>query len=141
MLKKAKNKLPNLSIVEELKESSLEALSKGHFLHSVIIIFQIVESLLRIAVRGYGKGYGISEENLKKAADEEISFPRLVLHFDLIYPDNCLGKRLLKFNTERNYIIHHLFFSQSIITLKNRAEKFCLEGVRLNQELQKLLEV
>ncbi len=64
-----KIKKPNLEIIEDLKNSSLDAFEHGHYLQSAIIIFQTVENLLRIAIRGYGKGHGISEDSLKKAAD------------------------------------------------------------------------
>ena len=109
MARRTKYKTPNLDIIEDLEKSVLDSLEQGHYLQSAIIIFQTVEHLLRIAIRGYGKGHGISEDSLKKAADEEISFYRLVLHLDLIYPENGLSRRLLQFNKERNRIIHSLF--------------------------------
>lgn len=137
-----KRKLPNLAIVEELKKASLESFSHGHYLQSAIIIFQTVESLLRIAIRAYGKDYGVSEVNLQEAANIEISFARLVLHFNLIYPENGLDKRLREFNKKRNRIIHRLFIDfESMSRLKEHLKKFCMEGISLNKELRKLLGV
>lgn len=142
MPSKTKRKLPNLTIVEDLKNASLKSFEHGHYLQSAIIIFQTVEILLRITIRAYGKKRGVTEENLKKSADEEISFAKLVLHFNLIYPENRLGQRLLEFNSERNRIIHRLFIEfESISSLEKHAKDLCLHGIKLNQDLRKLLGV
>jgi len=137
-----KNKKPNFEIIEDLKNSSLDSFKQKHYLQSAIIIFQTVENLLRIAIRGFGKGHGISDDSLKKAADEEISFYRLVLHFDLINPENGLSKRLLKFNKERNRIMHSLFVDyESMTDLEESLQEFCMDGIKLNQDIRKLLGI
>ena len=59
-----KNKLPNLNIIDVLKQASLDAFAQQHFLESAIIIFQTIEFLLRVAIKGYGRGHGVSEEIL-----------------------------------------------------------------------------
>ena len=142
MARQQKRKLPNLSIIEDLKNASLESFKQGHYLQSGIIIFQIVESLLRIAIRAYGRGNNIDEESLQKAADDEISFARLVLHFNLIYPENKIGKKLTEFNNTRNRIIHRLFIDfESMNSLEECLKDFCMEGIKLNQLITKLLGV
>ncbi len=135
-----KNTLPNIDIIDELKKASLDAFEHDHFLQSAIILFQLVEGLLRIAISGFGRNHGVSEENLKKAANNEQSFARLVLYLDLIYPENGLGNRLLNFNNKRNLIMHKIFYKfHSMDTLRNEVKDFICEAVKLNGELQKLL--
>ena len=42
---------PNLDIIDGLREASLDALKSGHTVESAIILFQTIESLLRIGIR------------------------------------------------------------------------------------------
>ncbi len=136
-----KNKEPKFSLVDELKESSLEAFGKGHCLHSAIIIFQTVECLLRIAINAFGRAHGVSEDNLKKVADE-ISFYKLVLNLEVISPKNGLGERLYKFGNLRNSIMHRLFTKfETLESLKEQVNDFCIEGVKLNEDLRNLMGV
>ncbi len=137
-----KNKSPNFNIIDDLKQASLDAFGNQHYLESAIIIFQTIEFLLRMAVKGSGRGHGVSEENIKTCSDDERSFSRLVLYLDLIKPDNGLSEKLLDLNKQRNSIVHRLFYEfDSFDSLKDQVEEFCLKGARLNEELRDFLGV
>jgi hypothetical protein len=129
-------------LIDQLKQSSLLAFEQGHYFQSGIILFQTVEILLRICVSAYGRSHGVTESVLRECVDNEISFRRLTLYFDLIYPKNGLGERLRKLNTSRNAFMHEAFYqSTSMDSLNKRLEEFCKETVDLNTELQKLIGV
>ena len=138
----SKKKSPNLNIIDGLKQASLDAFKDQHYLESSIIIFQTIEFLLRLAIKGYGRPHGVSDENIKKCSDDEISFSQLVLYLDLIKPENGLGEKLLDLNKERNAIVHRLFYEfDSFDSLQDQVKEFCLKGVRLNKELREFLGV
>jgi hypothetical protein len=132
----------NLKIIEEMKESSLSAYQQGHYFQSGIILFQMVEILLRICTSAYGRSRGVAPSILTECTDNEMSFRRLTLYFDLVYPKNGVGERLRQLNTRRNAFMHQAFFqSNSLAKLNKSLEEFCKESVDLNTELRKLIGV
>lgn len=131
---------PNIDYTLELQARALESLKAGHHLEASIIIFQLVEIFLRIAIRGFGAGAGVRDSTLTKCAEEEISFYRLTLYLDLILPANDVSGELRGLSKERNRIMHKLFFEfTEIISLNEALEAFCLKGVNLQNKLRSLL--
>ncbi len=131
---------PNIDYTLELQARALEALKAGHHLEASIIIFQLVEIFLRIAIRGFGAGSGVCDSTLTKCAEEEISFYRLTLYLDLILPANEVSEELRGLSRERNRIMHKLFFEFTEISSLNEVLKaFCLKGVNLQNKLRSLL--
>ncbi|MFI5142569.1 MAG: hypothetical protein ACHQQS_09175 [Thermoanaerobaculales bacterium] len=132
----------NLSVIADLKEAALSAVKHGHSLEAAVILFQMVEGLLRIAVRVFGRTRGVSENVLAKVADKEQSFARLVMHLDLVCPRNGLSARLLALNTSRNRLMHSLFGKfQSVDQIRDELNSFGTEAVALNKEIRQLLGV
>ena len=133
--------LPGLPVIDGLAVASREAFEHQHFLESAIIIFQAIEFLLRLAIRRFGERRGVSEMSLVRAAEREMSFRRLVLHLDLVYPENKVSRRLLSLNRRRNSIIHRLSDEfESIETLHGRIETLCTKGFELYKGLRELAE-
>jgi hypothetical protein len=130
------------TLIDELKRSSLNAFEQGQYLQSGIILFQTVEILLRICVSAYGRSHGVAESVLKECVDNEISFRRLTLYCDLIFPKNGVGERLRKLNAKRNAFMHEAFYqAPSLEDLNKGLIESCKESVDLNAELRKLIGV
>jgi len=123
-----------------LEDRALESLKAGHHLEAAIIIFQSVEIFLRIAIKGFGDGAGVRGSTLKKCSEDEISFYKLTLYFDLICPDNKVCEELRELNANRNRLMHKLFFEFAELNSLNESLKsFCLKGVELQNKLRDLL--
>lgn len=126
----------NVEIMEQLRKAVNDATDRGDYLPAAIYIFQMLEGTLRMHINWLAREKNVSEENIKRISEDEIVFPRLVLYFDVLRPDNGLSERLLNLNKKRNSIIHRLFFDfESLDSLKEFLEGFCQEGI----ELYKLL--
>jgi hypothetical protein len=110
-----------------LREIATRAFENGHYLESAIINFQTVEFCLRLVIHLLAVRAGISESPMKRLEDEQ-SFFRLVLYFDLLKPGNILSQRLIKFNNDRNDFMHKLYYSESVKSLETDLRKFCSEG-------------
>ena len=82
-------------MIKDLVAAAVAAVEKQNYFEASIIIFQTVEGLLRIAIKVFGEAHGATSETPEKCADNETSFWRLVLHFDMIHPDNLLAKGCL----------------------------------------------
>ncbi len=135
-----KEKPANMRLMKELVRAAVGAIENQHFFDASIIIFQTVEGLLRIAIKAYGERQGISKANLHKCAENERSFWRLVLHLDMVCPENGLGKRLLALNGKRNKVMHRIFYDfDSLEHLGGETRSFCKEAMELNVALQALL--
>ncbi|MBI4379855.1 MAG: hypothetical protein HY574_01495 [candidate division NC10 bacterium] len=133
---------PNLAVVDALKEASLKAFREGHSLESAVIIFQTVDVLLRMSIKAFARSRGVSNVSLNKVAEDEQSFSRLVLYFDLVCPSNILSDRLRHLNSQRNAVLHRLFYNfDSIESLRSELSEFCVEAAKLNQELRRFVGV
>jgi hypothetical protein len=140
-MKKTERRLADRKIIGDLIRTAVTAAERQHYFEASIIIFQTVEGLLRIAIKVFGEAHGASKATLEKCADNETSFWRLVLHFDMIHPDNALGQRLLALNARRNKIMHRLFYDfDSLEHLEDELKAFCKEAMALNMALQESLE-
>lgn len=142
-MRKVEESLANQGIVRDLVKAAVAAIEgQQSMFEASIIIFQTVEGLLRIAIKVFGEAHGMSRANLQKCADKETSFWRLVLHLDMIHPGNGLGKRLLALNSQRNKIMHRLFYDfDSMEHLQDEIKTFCREAMELNVSLQRTLGV
>lgn len=130
---------PNLAVIDDLKDAAGDAFEHGHYLESAMILFQTIESPLRMSIRRFGKAR-VSESSLRMAADRESSFRRLVLHLDLVYPENGLSERLVALNRQRNTLTHRLFGEfESIDALHDQVRDLCVEGMEAHQDLRSLL--
>ncbi len=133
-------KYPIIDYALKLQDRVLESLKSGHYLEASIIIFQSVEIFLRIAIEGFGNGAGVRDSTLKKCAEDEISFYKLTLYFDLIFPENEVCDELREFNTQRNRIMHKLFFEfKELSSVDESLKAFILKGVELQNKLRDLL--
>ena len=131
---------PNIDYGSELQARALDSIKTGHCLEASIIIFQLLEIFLRIAIRGFGAGSGVCDSTLAKCAEEENSFYRLTLYLDLILPANEISEELRDLSKERNRIMHKLFFEFNEVSSLNEALKaFCLKGVNLHNKIILLL--
>jgi len=129
-------------MIRDLVTAAVTAVEKQDYFEASIIMFQTVEGLLRIAIKVFGEAHGATSETLEKCADNETSFWRLVLHFDMICPDNLLGQRLLALNARRNKAMHRLFYDfKTMEHLQEELKAFCKEAMALNMALQKALEI
>lgn len=129
-------------MIGELKEASLDAFKHKHYLQSAVIIFQTVDILLRIMISGIARSKGIDENIRKEIAEKETSFYRLVLYLNLLDPANELLEKLSSFNKTRNDIMHKLFLEfEDMAEYEKTLQDFCMEGVHLNEQLRKMMEV
>jgi hypothetical protein len=134
------NRYPNIDYSLGLQERALQSLGAGHHLEASIIIFQLVEIFLRLAIRGFGAGSQVRDNTLTKCAEEETSFYRLTLYLDLVLPINNVSEELRDLNKERNRIMHKLFFEFiDTASLNEALKEFCLKGVNLQNRLRSLL--
>lgn len=132
--------LANQGLIRDLVKAAVVAAEKQNYFEASIIMFQAVEGLLRIAIKVFGQGHGASKVTLEKCADNETSFWRLVLHLDMIRPENVLGRRLLALNAQRNKIMHRLFYDfDSMEHLQEELRAFCKKAMELNVLLQETL--
>lgn len=122
--------------MEELRKVANNSFNQGDYLQSALVIIQMVEGLLRMEINWFALINNIPERVIKRASVEEQSFYRLVVYLDLVKPDNDLSERLIKFNSDRNKIIHRLFYEfESFASLKKHLVKFCKEGLNLFHNL------
>ena len=139
-MSKAERRLANQELIRNLIVTAVAAVEKQNYFEASIILFQTVEGLLRIAVKLFAEGHGASKGTLEKCADNETSFWRLVLHLDMIRPDNGLGAQLLALNAQRNKIMHRLFYDfDSAEQLQQELRSFCKKAMAVNVALQKAL--
>lgn len=137
---KKERQFANQEIIRDLVKRAVTAVENQHFFEASIIIFQTVEGLLRIAIQVFGKAHGIAPQTLQKCSDNETSFWRLVMHYDIVCPGNGLGGQLLALNARRNRIMHRLFYDfDSMEHLQAQMKAFCKEAMTLNMALQKAL--
>ena len=142
MMPKAEGRVANQELIRNLIRFAVAAVEKQHYFEASIILFQTVEGLLRIAVKLFGEAQGASKATLEKCADNETSFWRLVLHLDMIHPDNVLSRRLLALNAQRNKIMHRLFDDfNSMEYLQKELKTFCREAMEMNVALQEALGI
>jgi hypothetical protein len=133
-------KYPNIDFAKMLEDRALESLKAGYYLEAAIVIFQSVEIFLRIAIKGFGDGAGVRSSTLKKCCEDEISFFKLTLYFDLIFPNNKVCGELRELNAKRNRLMHKLFFEfVELDSLNESLKSFCLKGVELQNKLRDLL--
>jgi transcriptional regulator with XRE-family HTH domain len=124
------------SLLGDIEQASREAFDKGHYIQSALILFQAIETLLRIVIKTYGQKKGISDLALTEAADREQSFLRLTLHLDLVYPENSFSESLRQLNRRRNDTMHRLFFEfESRDEMEGKLKEFCLEARLLRDTL------
>jgi hypothetical protein len=129
----------NLGIVEDLQIAKLESIKSGHLLQSAIISFQEIEVLLRIAIDAFRKKINLSQLTIK-SIEEEQSFLKLVVYFDLIKPNTSISDKLFDFNTRRNAFMHKIFYGhETILSLKRELKNFCSKSLELNRDISKLL--
>ncbi|MBW2108411.1 MAG: hypothetical protein JRI36_07100 [Deltaproteobacteria bacterium] len=134
---KREKPLADQQMIKALVKTAVDAAAQQRFFEASVIIFQTVEGLLRIAIKVFGKAHGIRADVLEKCADTETSFWRLVLHYDMIRPNNGLGERLLALNARRNKMMHRLFYDfASMEHLDEEMKAFCKEAMALNIALQ-----
>jgi hypothetical protein len=137
---KAENRMLNQQLIRDLISVAVAAVEKQNYFEASIILFQTVEGLLRIAVKLFGEAQGASKRTLEKCADNETSFWRLVLHLDMIRPDNVLSRQLLALNARRNKIMHRLFYDfDSMEQLQRELRSFCEDAMAVNVALQETL--
>lgn len=110
----------------------------GGRLGSVIIMFQMIDLLLRLNI--LLSVCPTDSSIVSKILDQIDRFPRLVECFSFIRYDADLQKRLLKFNEKRNRIIHKLFYVKSVESLKGDIKQFCDEGEALGDILRRFLQ-
>jgi len=133
-------KYPNIEFGLKLQDRALESLKAGHHLEAAIIIFQLVEIFLRIAIKGFGAGAGVKDSSIKQCSEDEISFYKLTIYFDLIFPENEVCEELRELNNTRNHLMHKLFFEfKEIKSLDASLKEFCIKGVKLQNKLRNLL--
>ncbi len=124
------------TLLGDIEKASREAFDKGHYIQSALILFQAIETLLRIVIKTYGQRRGISDLALTEAADREQSFLRLTLHLDLVYPENAFSESLRQLNRRRNDTMHRLFFEfESRDEMEGKLKEFCLEARLLRDTL------
>lgn len=124
------------SLLGDIEQASREAFEKGHYIQSALILFQAIETLVRIVIKTYGQKKGISDQALTEAADREQSFLRLTLHLDLVYPENTFTEGLRQLNRWRNDTMHRLFFEfESRDEMEGKLKEFCLEARLLRDTL------
>ena len=137
-----KNRRSQFQYPDQIKMPELDSIQHGQYLYSTSSIFSIMETLLRIAIRTLGKRRGVNAASLKQAADQEQQFNQLVLYFDLIYPQNGLREKLIKFNQDRNMMTHQILHeTKESENLQLEVNAFCRRGVWLNNQLRKLLNI
>jgi hypothetical protein len=130
----------DLKVIESLKHAALKAVKSGHTVESAIVIFQMVEGLLRIAINAFARDRHVPETMVAKCADEEQSFPRLVAYLTLLVPDSAPTEALLSLNTRRNKIVHRIYYDfESLESLRQELDSFCREAIQMNNTLQQLL--
>ncbi|HSR52162.1 MAG TPA: hypothetical protein VLV83_15125 [Acidobacteriota bacterium] len=123
-------------LLSDMELASLEAYTKGHYIQSALILFQAIETLLRIVIRTHGQARGIPDKVLLEAADKEQSFLRLTLHLDLVFPKNEYTEKLRILNRMRNDTMHRLFFEfESRDEMEERLKEFCQEARNLRDSL------
>jgi len=138
----AKPKKVNPNMFEGLQQASTDAFLHGHYLQSAIIMFQTVETLLRILVLATAQSRGIMEEVVVETLQTEKSFYKLVFYLNLIDPDNILIPRLYAFNNTRNNVMHGLFDEfEDIKEYEGTLKTFCQEGMKLNNDLLNMMGV
>lgn len=124
------------SLLGDIEQASREAFDKGHYIQSALILFQAIETLLRIVIKTYGQQKGITDLALTEAADREQSFLRLTLHLDLVYPQNTFSEALRQLNRRRNDTMHRLFFEfESRDEMEGKLKEFCVEARLLRDTL------
>lgn len=125
-------------LMGDIERASQEAYRKGHFIQSALILFQALETLLRIYIKTHGQRRGVHESVLAEAADKEQSFLRLTLHLDLIHPENGYSNDLRRLNRRRNDTMHRLFYEyESRDEMEEKLREFCLEAQTLRDGLAK----
>lgn len=123
-------------LLSDMEQASLEAYTKGHYIQSALILFQAIETLLRIVIRTHGQAQEIPDKVLLEAADKEQSFLRLTLHLDLVFPKNEYSEKLRVLNRMRNDTMHRLFFEfESRDEMEERLQAFCQEARDLRDSL------
>lgn len=129
-----------MKMIEFLHKASLDAFKHEHYLQSAVILFQTTEFLLRILISGMARGKGVGEKIRKEISDEEKSFHKLVLYLNLLEPKNALLGRLYSYGKRRNKIIHDLLEGFKTVSQYEKAlREFCLEGIRLNDDLKSMM--
>ena len=124
------------SLLGDIERASSEAFEKGHYIQSALILFQAIETLLRIVIKTCGQRRKISDQALTEAADREQSFLRLTLHLDLVYPENTFSENLRQLNRRRNDTMHRLFFEfESRLEMEEKLKEFCIEARLLRDTL------
>lgn len=125
-------------LLSDMEQASLEAYTKGHYIQSGLILFQAIETLMRILIKTHGQKHKVKESALTEAADKEQSFLRLTLHLDLVYTDNELSDDLRRLNRRRNDTMHRLFYEfESRQEMESKLREFCLEAKNLRDRLAK----
>lgn len=124
--------------LSDMESISREAFEKGHYIQCALILFQAIETLLRVLLKTKGQLAGIPEATLTEAADREPSFLRLTLHLDLLVPDNGFSDDLRRLNRRRNDAMHRLFFEfESRAEMESKLRKFCQEARRLRDAMSR----
>ena len=132
--------LSSLAIVDGLMHASMEALQDHRALEAAVITLETTEDLLRMLIRSLGLARGLGEDTLSMATDPQDGFRQLVLHAELLSPDNARSHRLLDLHREHSTITQRLFLgSGTYEACHDRLRALCLKGLRLNRELRAIL--
>jgi len=127
-------------IVDDLKEIARKDFQEEHFLSSSIIIFQTVVGLLRNILTKVAQHRKVNKDTMK-VIENELSFSRLVLFFDLICPNNGMSQDLRRINTKRNKIFHSLFYEfESLNSLNKTLKNFCDDAAKMNFKLGEYMD-
>ncbi len=107
-----------------------DAYKSEYFLQCGIIIFQVVEFLLRLRIYDLMEKRNLSDW-AKEKVEEEQRFFKLTFYLDLMQPNNDVSRRLRNLNTKRNNMIHDLLGFESGSSLKKELKDFYSEGLKL----------
>ncbi len=123
-------------LMGDMERASLDAFGKGHYIQCALILFQAIETLIRVLINTYAERLGVSESAIREAAAKEQSFLRLTLHLDLVFPGNGLTKELRRLNRTRNDTMHRLFYEfETRREMEEKLRAFCQEALVIRDRL------